>query len=591
VNVDFGTVMSCIGKSSETVSNDITNLLQEIAKIQQALTVDFVSVLDTRLKSVARSSRKSMAFIYKRSCPFATGLATKMKSRVREIGTGTDHREPVEASCQTDLTLVSERKPKGLSCWGCITASGQTSSASKKTEEMSNKQSKKKAAARGVFGDTENMNLKARRALIRLQYNVQDCYHETGITQKIAKHPMFDNVTLAMILLNACWMALDLDLNEADMLYEADPIFQVVENLFCTYFSCELLIRFSAFKLKSSSLRDFWFMFDSVLVLLMVLETWVLTIYMMSSNPKSSSDLSKVAILRLVMVVKMLRLSRMARLLRSVPELVSLIKGIKAASRPVVVFFVMWIIIVYIYAFVFRQLSPPDSMYFSSMPEAINSLLLNGLLPDHAVLVNNATRENWVFWPLMLTFVSLAVLTLMNMLVVVLVEVVGALAVTEKEGMTVSYLSGELRRIFEDRQLDAEMALTQLEFKKLVVDPDAAFVIESVGVDVAQLVDMAHNLFEDLSKAGEIGFSFECLVELILNMPGTNPAKVKDMKEQLKVIKAIMKETQRAADELMRIKDELREIRQAHTVHESALSHPESDDDEDDDVAPDVASG
>eukprot|EP00446_Apocalathium_sp_SHHI-4_P019404 CAMPEP_0177287470 /NCGR_PEP_ID=MMETSP0367-20130122/74170_1 /TAXON_ID=447022 ORGANISM="Scrippsiella hangoei-like, Strain SHHI-4" /NCGR_SAMPLE_ID=MMETSP0367 /ASSEMBLY_ACC=CAM_ASM_000362 /LENGTH=471 /DNA_ID=CAMNT_0018744779 /DNA_START=1 /DNA_END=1417 /DNA_ORIENTATION=+ len=471
------------------------------------------------------------------------------------------------------------------------------------------------------------MNLKARRALIRLQYNVQDCYHETGITQKIAKHPMFDNVTLAMILLNACWMALDLDLNEADMLYEADPIFQVVENLFCTYFSCELLIRFSAFKLKSSSLRDFWFMFDSVLVLLMVLETWVLTIYMMSSNPKSSSDLSKVAILRLVMVVKMLRLSRMARLLRSVPELVSLIKGIKAASRPVVVFFVMWIIIVYIYAFVFRQLSPPDSMYFSSMPEAIN----RGLLPDHAVLVNNATRENWVFWPLMLTFVSLAVLTLMNMLVVVLVEVVGALAVTEKEGMTVSYLSGELRRIFEDRQLDAEMALTQLEFKKLVVDPDAAFVIESVGVDVAQLVDMAHNLFEDLSKAGEIGFSFECLVELILNMPGTNPAKVKDMKEQLKVIKAIMKETQRAADELMRIKDELREIRQAHTVHESALSHPnpkaadtgfekldlelmrikdelrelrqahtdheialshpESDDDEDDDVAPDVASG
>jgi len=178
---------------------------------------------------------------------------------------------------------------------------------------------------------------------------------------------------------------------------------------------------------------------------------------------------------------------------------------------------------------------------------------------------------------LMLTFVSLAVLTLMNMLVGVLVEVMGAIAVTEKEGMTVSYLSGELRRIFANRELDAEKALTQREFKKLVVDPDAAFVIESVGVDVVQLVDMAHNLFEDLSKAGEIGFSFECLVELILNMRGTSPAKVNDMK----VIKAIMKE----------IKDELREIRQAHTDHEDALSHPESDDDEDDDVAPDVASG
>ena len=45
-----------------------------------------------------------------------------------------------------------------------------------------------------------------------------------------------------------------------------------MENLFCVYFCVELGFRFGAFKQKKNCAKDAWFVFDSVLVGLMVPE-------------------------------------------------------------------------------------------------------------------------------------------------------------------------------------------------------------------------------------------------------------------------------------------------------------------------------
>ena len=77
-------------------------------------------------------------------------------------------------------------------------------------------------------------------------------YHDTGLAQRIAKSPMFENVTLSIawasaqratyearwvsceVCLSALWIAVDADLNTAAALIDADPVFQIMENVFCS---------------------------------------------------------------------------------------------------------------------------------------------------------------------------------------------------------------------------------------------------------------------------------------------------------------------------------------------------------------------
>merc|ERR1719265_82123 len=100
------------------------------------------------------------------------------------------------------------------------------------------------------------MKQKARAALIKVQYDVFDFYHEKGIMQHIAKSLYFENFTFFVVFLNAIWISVDADLNGADILIDAHPVFIVAENVFCTYFFGELMTRFLAFKKKRHCLRD-----------------------------------------------------------------------------------------------------------------------------------------------------------------------------------------------------------------------------------------------------------------------------------------------------------------------------------------------
>lgn len=80
---------------------------------------------------------------------------------------------------------------------------------------------------------------------------------------------------MVVIVTYAIYMSIDLDLNEGDIITNTPWIFIVCEQLFCLYFFLELCIRFCAFERKCNSLKDSWFVFDLVLVVLMVAETWV----------------------------------------------------------------------------------------------------------------------------------------------------------------------------------------------------------------------------------------------------------------------------------------------------------------------------
>merc|ERR1719230_745556 len=132
----------------------------------------------------------------------------------------------------------------------------------------------------GVFGnmDVEQMTNQAREQMAVPDYCVTNFYHKTGFCQAVARHPMFEVCTLAIIAINSVWLAYDIDANEAALLVDSSPLFIFADNFFCFYFVSEWLIRYGAFEVKAHCLRDFWCVFDGVLCAVMVFETWLMSL-------------------------------------------------------------------------------------------------------------------------------------------------------------------------------------------------------------------------------------------------------------------------------------------------------------------------
>merc|ERR1719424_2053468 len=107
-------------------------------------------------------------------------------------------------------------------------------------------------------------------------------------------------------------------------------------------------------------------------------------------SDKDDSPLGNASVLKLVRLIRLTRMARMAKLLRAIPELIILIKGIVVASRSVVFTLMLLMIIIYFFAIVFRQLAADTDVgveYFNPVPEAMFSLLLDGVLPDQGAIV------------------------------------------------------------------------------------------------------------------------------------------------------------------------------------------------------------
>jgi hypothetical protein len=249
----------------------------------------------------------------------------------------------------------------------------------------------------------------------------------------------------------------------------------------------------------------------------------------------------KFGIFRILRMAKIIRMGRAMRLMRQLPEIAILVKGIGIATRSVFFTLVLLFIIIYVFAVVFRQITRDTEMgdlYFENVPTSINSLLLDGVLPDNAQIVNDLAGQDWYLWPLIMFFILLASLTVMNMLVGVLVEVVGVVADAEKEGLAVSSMRDSLVKVMHELDLDANGYISKAEVDKLLIQPAAAKILENVGIDVVGLVDLSDVIFEDYGCEGEL--DLEDFMNVVLDLRTQNTAKVKDIVMLQKLMKRDM---------------------------------------------------
>lgn len=138
-----------------------------------------------------------------------------------------------------------------------------------------------------------------------------------------------------MIYVNAIWIAVDIEFNKADMVMQAEYPFLIAEIVFTLYFSGELFVRFMSYEKRKRALKDSWFIFDLLLVAMMLLETWVipLTAFIVEGGFQPPADdganISRSAsVLRIARIMRVFRTARIIRVARYMPELMILIKGV-----------------------------------------------------------------------------------------------------------------------------------------------------------------------------------------------------------------------------------------------------------------------
>jgi len=281
---------------------------------------------------------------------------------------------------------------------------------------------------------------------------------------------------------------------------------------------------------------------------MMVIETWIVMAAMAALNITTLKGLgSTFSSLRLIRLVKLARLSKMVRLLRAVPELLIIVKAIKYASRSMAVFFLLWLLIIYMFSVMFRQLTDGQEVgarYFESMPHAMSTLLLTGIFGENAQFVDQMTVEAPFLWPFIVFFLALVSLATMYMLVGVLVDIVRTVAISEKENLVVGYVSQSLRQELEKLGQSAqEMEIGQHQLQELLAEPSIMKIMQEVGVDVVVLADMLDLICEDVAKKENGTLTFPDVVDAVLGMRGTNASTVKDNKQQLRMTKTLLSQS------------------------------------------------
>jgi len=366
-------------------------------------------------------------------------------------------------------------------------------------------------------------------------------YKASGCCSKLVQHPKFEEAMLVAIFCNAVWMSIDIDLRSGEMTPSQHWAHHVVEHAFCFIFVCEWFIRWYALTRKKHMILDPWLAADTLLVSLNVLDMWILGA-LIALGVFDFNRNSGVNAIRILRVLRLCRLSRLVRVFRYVPELLCLGKGMLAATRGVFSLLLMLLTTIYCFAIVLRQLSAGTQMgarHFSSTPEAMYTLMLRGALLDNvSILMSDVIKEDLICACVVGLVILLAAITMMNMLIGILCEVMSTIAAVEKETLSVEYLKVALSKRFTEYGEEGDDSISQMQFRHLMEDELAVQALLRGGVDTDRMIEFADFYFRNDAalfltsqegEGGEVMLGFEEFMALVLKMRGHNTATVTDV--------------------------------------------------------------
>jgi len=243
---------------------------------------------------------------------------------------------------------------------------------------------------------------------------------------------------------------------------------------------------------------------------------------------------SATSVLRVFRLFRLARVARVGRLLRNIPELMILVKGMLMAMRSVSATLMLLVIIIYVFAIMFTQLlwnDPAGQGCFETVPMAMNCLLMNGVFSDQAQFIDGLLSASIFYYVFVLCYMVLGSLTVMNMLIGVICEVVSVVAQTETDELLAKDLRHKIQGIQSAFKEEGVDMVSEENFKHLVHNQDALQSLDDVGVDVVALVDFADFIFREKEELPLSEF-----IATVLQFRGSNNATVKDVVDMRKFV-------------------------------------------------------
>jgi voltage-gated sodium channel len=295
----------------------------------------------------------------------------------------------------------------------------------------------------------------------------------------------FDLLIMTAIIFNAVMIGVELEARdpeaEARGEYGNPSLFVLIEWFFIVVFSFELIVRYLAYIKTASFWKDpemwHWNLFDGLLVGLMWFEM------VLQAMMGGGADLAMFSVMRLA------RLLRLTRLMRLLPELQMMVLSLTKAVRSVNSTLLLLLMLVYVFSIIFTEWAKKaldETLVAGSEAHGqldndfgnlgVSFLSLFQVLVYDSVfeLIRRTLQVSPTYGVLLLVFLAIGSMTVMNMLIGVIVEIVSATKADAEERQLV----GEIKNLFGELDEDGDGTITVEEFEK------QGYKLQTLGLDL-----------------------------------------------------------------------------------------------------------
>jgi len=212
--------------------------------------------------------------------------------------------------------------------------------------------------------------------------------------------------------------------------------------------------------------------------------------------------------------------------MKLIPELVTMVKGMIAAIRAVHAALIILILLVYVFAILMNTLMGADSEYFPTVRAAMVTLLVQGVLLDD---ISGLTRSLIALGSAaalfcLAMFVLLSALTVMNMLIGVLCQVVLDVSAEEKENIVKAQMQSTLLVMLQNLDADSSGQLSKDEVQSVICEPGAVAIMMDIQVDTQHLLDLMEMLYVNEDSTLPISV----IMNIVLSLRGKRPVTMND---------------------------------------------------------------
>ena len=222
----------------------------------------------------------------------------------------------------------------------------------------------------------------------------------TPYFSRVKDNRIFQFIVVSIIILNAVLIGATT--------YELNPLFLEIINYLdygiTVFFVFEILIRFIGEQKKSDFFKSGWNIFDTIIVAISLVPI-----------PNNSSFL----------VLRLLRVFRVLRLISVIPELKQIIEAILQSIKRVFFVSLLLFIILYIYATMGAILfSEDDSSRWGDLGISLITLFQVLTLSSWETVMLPLQEIYWWSWIYFFSFIIICAITMMNLLIAVIVDVI-----------------------------------------------------------------------------------------------------------------------------------------------------------------------